>query len=206
MKTWKKALVPAAIALTVLAPLSAFAADADSAAANAAGGGTPLVKQLHGFKERSGGQRQDIRKRLAESVGPHHELYMELLAEKYAPDTLDAWKTAFAERKAALDQLKALLPKLQDKAADKITKEQLRQRLEQKKEATAPEIEARRALREESRKAAADQDAGELAAVLPKLLYQYKQDTARLEQKISGLQAGSAGTADQSQAQTQEQS
>lgn len=216
MKTWKKALVPAALAISVLAPMSAFAADTGSADANSAAGKMPLrtmEHKLNGIHDRAA----DRLHRLAASVGPHHVMYIELLAEKYAPDTLDAWKTAFAERKQALEKLK---PGLKDKAADakrnaketlgdlrdklkngEITREELRQKLqerladrkanlEERKDDKEPEIEARRALHEQFTKAVDDQNAEEIRAVLPKLLEQYKHDTAKIVQKAEQLQAG----------------
>lgn len=38
----------------------------------------------------------------------HHEMYLSLLVEKYAADRMDEWGPALAERKRLMDELKAL--------------------------------------------------------------------------------------------------
>lgn len=64
-----------------------------------------------------------------------------------------------------------------------------KEKLQEKRDEREPEMEQRKALREEFTKAVAAQDADQIKAVLPKLLEQYKADTAKLAQRVQQLRS-----------------
>jgi hypothetical protein len=194
MKMLKKALIPTVLALSVLAPLSAFAADAG----NAGGAGSSAEQSVQGkwerLKEHTADQRQNqrqdrresFRQRLARSVGPHRVMYMELLAEKYAPSELEAWQAAFADRKQVLEELRQQSQGQGRAGSGGQT-------------ASQADREARRALYEQFTKAVADQNADEISTVLPKLLAQYDHDTDVLRQRVQPQPLPQGGQAAQAQ-------
>lgn len=116
---WKKTLLPAALALALVVPAAAYAAAQSGSGSDSANGtdsAVPLSEHLPGrglfgaIKHR-GGIAGEIGMRLMKLEGGlvHRQKYMELLAEKYAPETLESWKAELDEQKSLAEELKKLM-------------------------------------------------------------------------------------------------
>ncbi|MEW5954584.1 MAG: hypothetical protein AB1815_12830 [Bacillota bacterium] len=93
VKNWKTKAVTAVLALAVLAPTAAFAADAITGKADA------LTKKgivHHRFLNEE--HRQEMQAQILDNVG------------KYTPENLEEWKNALAEQEQLMNDLKAKLP------------------------------------------------------------------------------------------------
>lgn len=217
MKLWKKALIPV-VALAVMIPAGAFAEEQSSAST------TPDQAQTQDagpnmpgrFMEGKGFHHMKAREWFGDGV--NREMYMELLAEKYAPDTLDQWKAAIAERNQLKEQIKALRPseeelqerreemkakrtELQEKLkSGEITKEEMKTQLQEwakswkgqsevNKEDMQAAIEARKQLREQFNQAIESRDADKIKAALSAELDQWVKDNQALAAKLQELQA-----------------
>lgn len=176
LNTWKKTMLPAALALALIVPAAAYAADQSNGSDSGSGAapttessapaqtpkqdrfmgggkgrhGGPGGMDMRGGKQMAGKQAAGIK------VDGHinQNKYMELLAEKYASDTLNDWKTAQteqsslgqqlndllgdagvrsalkAQREAQMEQMKAQRDELKSKLeSGEITKEQLKEQL-----------------------------------------------------------------------------
>jgi hypothetical protein len=116
---WKKTLLPAALALALVVPAAVYAAsqsDSGSDPAAGADSAAPLGrhfpgKGLFGNIKHHGGIAGDIGKHLVkfEGASVHRQKYLELLAEKYAPETLESWKAELDEQKSLAEELKKLM-------------------------------------------------------------------------------------------------
>ncbi|MEI7026383.1 hypothetical protein [Paenibacillus sp. y28] len=144
MKSWKKSLIPAALALAIAVPAAAFAADTTTTTTDPAAqtqlqqpfnqGGRGGSPGFSGMEHRGGmsfGQN---------SV--HQSMYLSLLAQKYEPASQDEWESALAERSSLQEQLKAVLPSRENRKDDReggqaLTDEQkteMKQQMEQKRQ------------------------------------------------------------------------
>jgi len=119
---WKRTLLPAALALALVVPASAYAADQTDANADTqapAGSTRPMtakpmqapfakrMKQARGFGHGALPGNSPSPLMIGNSVNQHK--YVELLAEAYSPSTLADWKAALAEQDNLRDQQQALL-------------------------------------------------------------------------------------------------
>lgn len=220
MKNWKKAIAPATIALALLIPAAAYAAEQTNVIDK------PVIKKIfhHGKGPNMRGHHMAL-------AGTHQDMYMQLLAEKYAPDTVAEWTAAQAEREQLLEQLKAKHPQekgvrehhikkeftaehkqLMEKFKNgEITEEELKAQLPKDmkmkfERADKPEgmkhriaidpqkMEEHRALQQQFTEAIEAKDADQIKAVLPKLLEQLKQENTLLKEKIAELPAESTPT------------
>ena len=225
MLRWKKAILPlavlaAAIPATVFAESRESGSDIQSAPAIPA---TPPQTDAieHGRHHKGGrfhghgfglGTKQDM------SV--HKRAYMELLVQKYAPETASQWEAAWAEQTKLVEQLKGLMPSQEEREAlrkefdakrdelskklqaGEITKEEMMTQLRAlKAECMGPggklgiarneeEWEARRTLQKQFTDAVAAKDAAKIKTALAALLEQQKKDNENLAAKIKELQAG----------------
>lgn len=92
MKNWKIKAVSTVIALSVLAPGAAFAADAITSRGNA---GAKVGIVHHRFLDE---KRQEADSQLLELVG------------RYTPESLEEWKSALAEQEQLMSDIGAMLP------------------------------------------------------------------------------------------------
>lgn len=94
----------------------------------------------------------------------HHSMYMQLLAEKYAPDTVDGWKKVMEERTALMKQLHEL------KAAKQWDHNTLREKMRSFGENNREAMQTHKALGEQLTKAVEAKDEQKIRDTLPKLL------------------------------------
>jgi len=117
----------------------------------------------------------------------HQAMYMQLLAEKYAPETTAAWKQTMAERVKLMDELQAL------KRAGKWKREDARAKMEKMAEEQGEAMKTHMTLVEEFTKAVQAEDAKAIKAVLPKLLASEQKLNETLRQWVeSARQAKSS--------------
>lgn len=120
MKIWKKSVIAATV-LAVALPAAAFAATPKSEM-NAAKKLNRQIEELRNHQSKAvESLRQSTKSSLqqADNLGIHKKTYLTLLAEKYAPATVNDWNTVFAERERLLNELKALKPTLEEKQEQK---------------------------------------------------------------------------------------
>lgn len=149
MKKWKKVWIPATLALMVAIPAAAFAADTNSSTATQDQG----QAQGHHFdgksfgKGRGGFQGHQMQRGMQDRTGMdvNQQEYMLLLAEKYTPDQLTDWQTAFSEQKSIKDQIK---PYMDAKRAElQKNREQMQQQMQDlKKKVDSGEITKEQAM------------------------------------------------------------
>lgn len=108
----------------------------------------------------------------------HQAMYMQLLAEKYAPETKDEWKKTMAERVKLMNEMKEL------KKSGKWKRDDAKQRMEKMAKERGPEMKAHLELVKQFTKAVEKEDAGEIKAVLPKLLESEKKMNEALRKLI----------------------
>lgn len=197
MKLWKQGLIALGISALAL-PVAAFAADSTPPAAS--------INANKAIRESAG-------------IGVHKEMYYTLLSEKYTPADTEQWKAAFAERDRLLEELKALKPTLEQKAAIKenrsgelgrllqerkagtLDKEALQAKIQElkdgwqglkalKTEEWDSALTARKELQKSFTEAVESGDAAAIGAALPKLLAQTQQENAALAELTAKLQAG----------------
>jgi hypothetical protein len=209
LKNWKQKIVPAALAISLLMPMGAYAAEGIGQV------NPPLLKKaevkakaLHHFGLR---------------IGTHREMYFLLLAEKYTPGSLADWKAVLAERERLIEEWKSLKPREQwqekkeefrsnvkEKMAEikekvkngEVTKEQVREQVQQwkegqkeqfkgwkeeKKAQLEPLIGERKELFQAFTQAIESGDDEAIAAVLPNILKEVQRVNQVLAQKIDEL-------------------
>jgi predicted trehalose synthase len=106
LKAWKKTIIPAVLAVALAIPLAAYAADDSNPSPDPSAAPT---------------QQEQIKK--VDTANIHQQQYMQLLLEKYAPNQLNDWKLAVAERERLLAEAKAKVnQKVKDSAKDKVDK------------------------------------------------------------------------------------
>jgi len=117
----------------------------------------------------------------------HQAMYMQLLAEKYAPETAAAWKQTMAERVALMNALQEL------KKSGKWKREDAKARMEKMAEENGEAMKTHMALVDEFTKAVQAEDAKAIKAVLPKLLASEQKLNETLRQWVeSAKQAKSS--------------
>ncbi|WP_309123218.1 hypothetical protein [Paenibacillus sp.] len=117
----------------------------------------------------------------------HQAMYMQLLAEKYAPETAAAWKQTMAERVALMDELQEL------KKAGKWKREDAKAKMERMAEEKGEAMKEHMALVEQFTQAVQKEDAKAIKAVLPKLLASEQKLNETLRQWVeSARQAKSS--------------
>ncbi len=117
----------------------------------------------------------------------HQAMYMQLLAEKYAPETTAAWKQTMAERVKLMEELQAL------KKAGKWKRDDAKAKMEKMAEEQGEAVKAHMTLVEEFTKAVQAEDAKAIKAVLPKLLASEQKLNETLRQWVeSARQAKSS--------------
>lgn len=94
MHKWKKNILASTLVLLMAMPIAAYAETS-----------TTTTEQLQGKQVNEHGFGKV---RHATHLGPHRQMYLTLLAEKFSPDSVDEWEAAFAERKKLTTQWKAL--------------------------------------------------------------------------------------------------
>ncbi len=213
--SWKKKLVSLGLTLTLVAPVSVFAAGTTPSLVDGNGkapsvqGGEPLQAQgkiIQFFKSAW---------HHVTAAGVHREEYFRLLAEKYTPQDVSKWEAAFAERRELNAQLKSLKENgtLQEKwgmkkdemkakakeIRDKVkngeltkeeAKEQIKQWVEEKKGEISPIFTAHKELHQSFTEAIAKQDEDAIRTLLPQLLTEMEKENQFLADKIAELKAG----------------
>ncbi|TLS50501.1 hypothetical protein FE782_19215 [Paenibacillus antri] len=117
----------------------------------------------------------------------HQAMYMQLLAEKYAPETAAAWKQTMAERVALMNELQEL------KKAGKWKREDAKAKMERMAEEKGEAMKEHVALVEQFTQAVQAEDAKAIKAVLPKLLASEQKLNETLRQWVeSARQAKSS--------------
>ncbi len=209
---WKKAVVPVVLAVALVAPMSVMAAPSGEHVKPSQSRFVQMLQEKRGAFLEHRSDRQDRREeaKVKGTFHVHSEMYIGLLAEKYAPDLTDEWEAAFADRELVVSDLKELAPALREEVKEQL--EQLRgvldaapesgqvgriairqriaERLQAKRAEHQPQSEERKALYDEFTQAVASKDASRIHAALAKKLEQYKADTAKLHAKLAELQAG----------------
>ncbi|TMV45422.1 hypothetical protein FE783_29300 [Paenibacillus mesophilus] len=117
----KKSLLPAALALALIVPAAAYAAGQTTPDTNSGSASKPqqqqeikkkqlIIKHMGDIRDRAHGafQAPMIKHRMADQQVNQHK-YLELLAEKYSPDTLADWKAALTEQQSLHEQLQSLM-------------------------------------------------------------------------------------------------
>ncbi|MCI3926330.1 hypothetical protein MO973_39725 [Paenibacillus sp. TRM 82003] len=94
----------------------------------------------------------------------HQAMYMQLLAEKYTPDSAAAWKTAMEERGALMLQLHEL------RKAQQWDKDAARDKMKRFAQASGGAMKAHQAVIGEFTDAVTKKDEAAIKAALPKLL------------------------------------
>ncbi|MGG1313876.1 hypothetical protein [Cohnella laeviribosi] len=229
MKLSKKTLIPAALLTMALAvPFGASAATPESAQpgtqpsaaeAQAIGPGS----KGSGFFVRHGGELF-MKAGVPLGGGVHQQTYITLLAEKYAPDTVQAWKDAFAERSRLSEEFQSLRESevwknipgewkqdLSGQAKDKLetlkelkekvksgewSKDQLKEEIENQ---LPEEAKERKERLEKFTEAVKSGDAERIKSALAELLTDFKDQNHELAQKLDELKQ----KLQQSQAETQ---
>ncbi|PYI57414.1 hypothetical protein [Paenibacillus flagellatus] len=167
---WKKTMLPAALALALIIPAAAYAAEqsgqsdgsgsapsADSSAPAQPGGKARFGKGHGGFDHRGPGGFGGGT--LSKTIGDkqvNQRKYMELLAEKYAPDTLADWQAALDRQEALGEELKALLQDQGVHDALKAQKEELQQQWKTKRDELKQKLENGEITKEQLREQAKD--------------------------------------------------
>lgn len=143
LHTLKKSLLPAALALALIVPAAAYAAEQTTPDANSGSASKPqqqeikkkqlIIKHMGDMRDRAHGafQAPMIKHRMADQQLNQHK-YLELLAEKYSPATLADWKAALAEQESVREQLQSLMQDQGVQNALKAEREQLQKQWKDK--------------------------------------------------------------------------
>jgi hypothetical protein len=203
MNMRKKIILPLVLALALILPMAAYAAteDPNSATGDAAMNTqeTPGTEQtqkdaqmnhskLHGKKH--GHHKHFMKHGFGHGFGKgvHQQMYLSLLAEKYAPDTVDEWEAATAERERLHEELKALHEskrgaKKEFFSADKLTPE-MREQMKAQREQMHEQFKLHREVYTKFEEAVKSKDAAQIKSALGELLTVYKSHNEKLAQKI----------------------
>jgi hypothetical protein len=175
MKKWKYGILATALLIGLAVPGGAWAAGTTG---NTVAG--PIESGMRDNHEDHGHGQVKIRHGMHRSV--HQKMYMTLLAEKYAPNTVGEWQAVFQERERLMAQWKE---------ARKATGQDANRQLKHEK-AKEENDDSRRARMEQFRQtheafdaAIESGDAEKIKEVLPKLLEQMKAKNERLVKKLA---------------------
>lgn len=156
LTNWKKTILPATLALALLIPAAAYAAEqngqSDSSGtapgASSTAPAKPGGKDHSGFGKERGGFghggfaiQKDKHKIGGDSV--NQRKYMELLAEKYSPDTLASWKAALTEQETLAQELQTLLQDQGVHDAMQAQREELKEQLKEKQDELKEQMKAK---------------------------------------------------------------
>ncbi|HZG87284.1 hypothetical protein [Paenibacillus sp.] len=109
----------------------------------------------------------------------HHAMYMQLLAEKYAPDTVEAWKQTMDERVALMGEMRELKQQSREWKQD-----EAKAKMERFAKESGEAMKKRKALFEEFTKAVEAEDGAAIKSLLPKLLASEQQLNAALRKWV----------------------
>lgn len=111
MKMWKQGMMTTALVMGLVMPGVALAQDVSATVAQ-------LSKPTHSHDEHG---EKHMKVRHSSNRGVHQKMYMLLLAEKYAPDSVGKWQAAFKERDRLMSEFEALSddPKWQAKREER---------------------------------------------------------------------------------------
>lgn len=96
MKMWKQGMMTTALVMGLAIP--GLAQDASATVAQ-------MNKPTHSHEEHG---EKHMKVQYSSNRGVHQKMYMLLLAEKYAPDSVGKWQTAFKERDRLMNEFGAL--------------------------------------------------------------------------------------------------
>lgn len=157
LTNWKKTILPATLALALLIPAAAYAAEqngqSDSSGStpgtNSTAPAKPRGKDSMNFGKGRGGfghesfAIQKGGKHLIGGDSVNQHKYMELLAEKYAPDTLDSWKAALTEQGTLHQELQTLLQDQGVHDALQAQRDELKEQMKAKQDELKEQIKAK---------------------------------------------------------------
>jgi len=126
----------------------------------------------------SHGEHRGVQVRVMASP-THHAMYMQLLAEKYAPNTVAAWKQTMDERDALMGEMREIKRQSRD-----WNQEEAKAKMDRFAKESGEAMKARKALFDEFTKAVESEDAAAIKAVLPKLLASEQQLNAALRKWV----------------------
>lgn len=129
--------------------------------------------------------RDDKMHGFGKSGWAHHEMYLTLLVERYAPETAAEWSAVFAERNRLKEELKALY----DAQPDRKKKEMKEEKKKRKEEAQNKDEHARmmRESFERFTEAVKSKDEAKIRAALQEQLGIMKEHNTRLASRIAEL-------------------
>lgn len=113
----------------------------------------------------------------------HHEMYLTLLVERYAPETSAEWNAVFAERNRLKEELKALYDAQPDRKK-KDMKEEKKKRKEDSKDEHAKKM---RESFDRFNEAVQSRDEAKIRAALQEQLEMMKEHNTRLANRIAEL-------------------
>lgn len=143
LKTWKQTLLPVALALALIVPAAAYAAEQTDPGSGANGKNRTaqaLPMPQGPGKGHNGFGMQFGKATFAGSI-VNQQKYMELLAEKYAPDTLNNWKAAHTEQNSLQQQMQALMQDQGVQNALQAQREQLQKQWKEKQDELKKKVE-----------------------------------------------------------------
>lgn len=111
----------------------------------------------------------------------HHEMYLQLLIEKYAPETAADWGPALAERKRLSEELKAIYEANPDRA-----KKEMKEK-KKKRDENDPQREQMRESYERFEEAVQSKDETRIREALAEQLNNLKDYNKRLANRVSEL-------------------
>jgi len=165
LTNWKKTILPATLALALLIPAAAYAAEqngqSDSSGStpgtNSTAPAKPRGKDSMNFGKGRGGfghegfAIQKGGKHLIGGDSVNQHKYMELLAEKYAPDTLDSWKAALTEQGTLNQELQTLLQDQGVHDALQAQRDELKEQMKAKQDELKQKLESGELTKEQLR-------------------------------------------------------
>ncbi|MFC3767615.1 hypothetical protein [Paenibacillus sp. GCM10012303] len=165
LTNWKKTILPATLALALLIPAAAYAAEqngqSDSSGSTSGTNSTapakPGGKDPKSFGKGRGGfghegfAIQKGGKHLIGGDSVNQHKYMELLAEKYAPDTLDSWKAALTEQGTLNQELQTLLQDQGVHDALQAQRDELKEQMKAKQDELKQKLESGELTKEQLR-------------------------------------------------------
>ncbi|MFA4135281.1 MULTISPECIES: hypothetical protein [unclassified Brevibacillus] len=202
MKMWKQGMMTTALVMGLAMPGIALARDVSATVAQ-------VTKPTHGHEEHG---EKHMKVRHSSNRGVHQKMYMLLLAEKYAPDSVGKWQAAFKERDRLMNEFGALSddPKWQAKREERkqlinklneqvkkgeITNEQMEKQFKEWKDKNMgpkEERDARRARIEQMKKthdafdsAIESGDTAKIKESLQQMLEQMQANNSRMAEKLA---------------------
>ncbi|MCE0450209.1 hypothetical protein [Brevibacillus sp. AF8] len=202
MKMWKQGMMTTALLMGLTMPGVALAQDVTETVAQ-------VIKPTHSHDEHG---EKHMKVRHSSNRGVHQKMYMLLLAEKYAPDSVGKWQAAFKERdrlmsefetlsddpkwQAKREERKQLINKLNEKVKKgEITNEQMEKQFKEWKDKNMgpkEERDARKARIEQMKKtheafdsAIESGDTAKIKESLQQMLEQMQANNSRMAEKLA---------------------